>query len=134
MDTIKKYKQEIRKMFFISIKKDSSLWLYDRYTPMYFKTFDGFYLKIDMSVNTLILVGSIDKLAVETKISHYKWKFIPLDFKVFFYLKKLKKNLKKIENDRINMNTINFLKNSLSKIEESYIKEIRKEKLLHLKK
>jgi hypothetical protein len=132
MNTLKKYKKEVRNLFFISIDKDIEKWeeYSDYYSPRYNnnsrlrinKRNDPFeYLEIE--------INSYDK-----KICAFKWFFIPLDFKVYLYVKKLSRHFKNIKKDKQNANDINFLKSGIENIRKNFIKEVRNEKLKKIEK
>lgn len=133
MDKIKKYKNEIRKMFFISIKNDLHLWRESitmrNGRGVFIKTYEDYTLKINLKENTLTLSNYSEII-----ISHYKTWIIPLDFKVWLYTIKMKNHFKQVEKDIDNFKTIDFLKTGLTKIEKDYTKEIRKEKLIQINK
>ena len=60
--------------------------------------------------------------------------FVSVDYKVYRYVKILKRYFKKIETDKKNSNLIYSLKKGLENIQKEYIKEVRKEKLDQLNK
>ena len=124
MNTIEKYKKEIRTMFFMSVNKDIAKWSCDTnnfYSPEFNKT----KLNIDLSNDALYLYYN----GQHSKILGYKsWIFIT-DFKIWLYVRKLIKEFKNREQDKKDSIQLIFLKSSLSNLEKQYVKEIRKEKI-----
>jgi hypothetical protein len=132
MEDLKTYKQNIKKMFYISVKKDLDKWSanYSNYSINYTDK-NGYNSFLKITEDYLYLN--------DVKISHFKFIElspikIPINFKVWSYYKKIKKHFKNIENNKKNKNDIDILKRGLSTIEEKYLKEIRREKLIQLKK
>ena len=116
-------------MFFMSVKKDLNKWT-EYYSPTYKETF--FHLnnwKSDL-FNYLEL-RTVSK--GEEKISTYQFLFIPIDLKVWWYARKIKRHFKKMEIDKKVSKNIETLKSGLDDIECNFIKEIRKEKLEKIK-
>lgn len=115
-------------MFFISVKNDIEKWTgySDYYSPTYD---DNYYLVIDNDTHTLRISNNDNK----KNISKFRYGIFITDFKVWYYVLKLKKHFNQLEKDRKNINDINFLKSCVSSIEKKYVKEVRKEKLEKLK-
>jgi len=65
-------------------------------------------------------------------ISNYKWNFLILDFKVYYYILLLKYKLKQIEINKKNNIEITFLKNTITKLENVYISDLSKIKIKQL--
>jgi hypothetical protein len=65
-------------------------------------------------------------------ISNYKWNFLILDFKVYYYILLLKYKLKQIEINKKNNIEITFLKNAITKLENVYISDLSKIKIKQL--
>lgn len=133
MNTLKKYKKEIRRMFFISIEKDISSWwksgnMY--YSPVY----DNFQLEIENKC--LYLHKDRTNRAYILRYRKKIFRTIPiiLDFKVWWCIIKLDRYLKKEQIDKQNSREIEYLNEGLSKISQKYVKEIRKEKLNQINK
>lgn len=133
MSTLTQYKKEIRNMFFISVKKDLKEWQDDAWSSKsYFidnNEFYFFYIDTDSDFDrgqTLYLKNSYRN---KEKIVRYAWWFIILDFKVWWYVIKLKKHFKKIKNDKKDMIKIEYFKSGLNAFEKNFQKEVRKQKL-----
>lgn len=124
MKTIDKYKNEIRKMFIVSVKKDIDKWVGDKlnyYSPY----FDSFCFNVDLSKGTLYLYDGESYTGIVT----YERFFIPIDREVNRSVKKLKRYfIQKREDEKMAIK-IDILKKGLNKIQEKYVKEVRKEKL-----
>lgn len=132
MNSLDKNKNNIRSMFFVSVKNDIKSWSFsENYENMYSPLYSEYRLNIDLYNKSLYLYYNKSEYI---KILTYKIGFFPVDFKVYMYIKKLIKNLKKLEEDKKNENDINILKNGLEKIQEKYIKSVRKEKLDYIVK
>jgi len=124
MSTLQLYQEKIRQMFFVSIKNDLDTWTlegHDYFSPEY----GGIKLDLDIKKKCLYLHDGVNF----TYITRYQLWIIPIDFKVWKHLKILEKHFKKLQNDIVVEKEIEQLKNGLSKLEEKYIKEVRKEKL-----
>lgn len=131
MNTLKKYKKEVRKMFFISVKTDIERWSIEMYgysSPIYKNS----VLVIRTDYNELRLLEQ-NTYSYDV-ISKYKWWIIPTDFKVFWYISKLKRYVKKLDEDKKLEKEIAFYKDGLSNIRENFVKEVRKEKLEQIEK
>jgi hypothetical protein len=132
MNTLKRYRKEIRRMFFITVNKDIDKWREGNNQVYYSQDYNGVILKIDIreSSDDLILsqTGFSDKL-----ISKYRKHIFISDIKVWWYVRKLKKHFKQKEEDRKVSIDINTLKIGLDKLGKNFIKETRKEKLDRLK-
>jgi hypothetical protein len=128
--TLQMYQEKIRQMFFISIKNDLDKWTLqgnDYFSPEYGD------IKLDLDIKRKCLYLN-DNNTNFTCVTRYQLWIIPVDFKVWKHLKILKKHFKKLQNDIEVEKEIEQLKNGLSKLEEKYIKEVRKEKLGKIKK
>jgi hypothetical protein len=131
MKIVENYKTRIRDMFFVSIKNDLNLWSagnINYYGPLYNET--KFVIDINSTYCFLLLRNAQNDQKI---ISRYKWYFIPIDFKVWIYVKKLKKHFKEIKEIKIHEEEIIFLKTGLENIEKNFIKEVRKNKLKQIK-
>lgn len=126
MKKVDKYRNEIRRMFIVSVEKDIDKWSDSVSDNNYYSPyFDNFCFNVDLRYKTLYLYDGQSYTGIVT----YKVFFIPLDKEVNKCVKKLRKYFiqkqeyenMKVEND--------MLKNGLNKIQEKYIKEVRKDKL-----
>lgn len=125
MKTLKKYKQEIRKLFLLSVDKEKDKWFYAAvgfYSPTYQ---NNTKLMIDLDKNILSLYDG----NIYTPVLKYKWSFIPIDLKVWLYVNKLKKNIKRITENRKDAQQIEKLKFAFDSINKNFLKDIRKEKI-----
>ena len=128
METRKYLKKRLRELFFISVKNDIEKWT--GYSDYYSPTYDNnYYLVIDNDEHMLRISNNDNK----KKISKFRYGIFIIDFKVWYYVLKLKKHFKQKEEDLKNSRDINFFKNSIYVIEKTYVKEVRKEKLENLK-
>lgn len=131
MTTLDSYKKEIREMFFISVDKEIDKWsnkdAKDLYSPAYDK---DKCINLDMRKNKLFFVQNLYNNEQYTIfICRYKWWFIPLDFKVYKYYKKLKQYFIEKMKDEESKKDIMILNSGLEKIKEKHFIAIRKEKL-----
>lgn len=127
---ISKYKKKLRKIFFTSVNTDLSKWRIDcddfespEYNHLKFCT------DIYQSYSYLKIIINNEYIT----ICMYRF-LIPIDFKVWLYVRKIKKRFKNEEKYKKNLHTINQLKSALQNVEGVFIKEERKEKLNKLKK
>jgi len=131
-----KYKKNIREMFFTSVEKDLNLWTttnpyYGYCSPNY----NDFKLNIvfigsgsDVNDNKrLYLCNSTQR----EEILRYG---IFRDFKVFKYVRKIKKYFKQKEEEKNYTIENSFLSSGLEEIEKHYVKDIRKKKLEEINK
>ena len=132
MNTQKEYKNRLRNLFFSSIKNDLEKWL--KISNCNFKSPSYNKIRFDIKMSNL-MIDCLEKYNAEI-ICRYKLFFIPIDFKVWLCARKLKKHFKNIEKEYKNIeknkrdsNKIGNLKFGLEKLEEVFIKDIRKEKL-----
>ena len=124
MNDLKKYKNKIRLMFFVSINKNIDLWSIndnDINSPMY----GDVQLNIDKKKKCLYLYNGCQYI----KILKYEFLFIPIDLKVWIYVNRLKKSFNKRIKEKINLTKIEMLKQGVSNIEKNFLKEIRKNKI-----
>lgn len=128
MSTLSKYKRDARKMFFMSVKKDLDKWTGsgDFYSPEY----NSSSLRLDREPERGIL--SITNTGSNIYICTYRFLFIPIDIKVWWYARKINRKYKRKEREKKDQNEINQIKSSLNNIESSFLKEIRKKKLENL--
>jgi hypothetical protein len=125
-----KYKKRLRKFFFTSVNTDLSKWRIDgndfespKYNDLNFCTdIYPLYSYLKIIINNEYIT-----------ICMYRF-LIPIDFKVWLYVRKIKKRFKNEEKYNKNLHTINQLKSALQNVEGVFIKEERKEKLNKLKK
>lgn len=129
MTTINEYKKKIRNLFFLSVKHDMSKW-YNSGSNYYSPTYNDCLLNIDISKKFLYLY----KLPSYKVISKYQRGIIILDLKVWWYVMKLKRNFKRLEQNTKNSEETEFMRNGLSQLQENFVKEIRKEKLNQINK
>lgn len=127
MNPTTKYKKEIKKMFYISIDNDIDNWSAD-YNKEYFfsKYFDDYFFRINVNEGILYVVSN-SRTFVE--ISKFKFFWIPINLKMYYYILKLKYNFKKKEKYKKYEGQLTFLNTALSSLTNIYKKEIRKEKL-----
>jgi hypothetical protein len=94
MSTLSKYKRDARKMFFMSVKKDLNKWTGsgDFYSPEYNRS----TLRLDREPDRGIL--SIVNIGNTIHICTYRFLFIPIDIKVWWYARKI--NRKYIKDQR----------------------------------
>jgi hypothetical protein len=129
MNTQKEYKNKIRKLFFISVNKDINIWT-NGDKRLYSPTYNNFYMVIRTDYSQLKIYGNNDSC----KICKYRFLSMPIDIKVWWYVRKIKKHFKQVEIDKQHEEEIKFLKSGLTDIQEKFIKEIRKEKLTEINK
>ena len=138
--TKKQYLKRFRNIFFASVNTDINKWfqtnvhnypILDFFSPDY----NDVYFCIDRyTIGKSYLKIKNDKKKLIETICVYKFFIFPLDFKVYWYVRKLKKHFKNIEKEKINNELNKNLRESLESIEANFIKEIRKEKLKELEK
>lgn len=132
MNPTKKYKKEIIKMFYISVKKDIEQWTTgSNYENFFSQDLNGYYLNIDLNNNRLYINDNSSD--TYTEICRYRYFHIPIKLKMYFYVIKLIIHFKNIKEYKKYEAEANTLKIALSNIQETYKKEIRKEKLENLK-
>lgn len=128
MKTLDKYKNEIRRMFIVSVEKDIDKWTGSgsgNHGNYYSPYFDNFCFNVDLSKGTLYLYDGESYTVIVT----YKNFFIPIDREVNKSVKKLIRYfIQKKEDEKMSIE-IELLKKGLNKIQEKYVKEVRKEKL-----
>jgi len=141
MDTITKYKKEIREMFFISVNSNIDKWTLSKredyiYSPIFFESDDlddntmlCSKFQLDLKDNELLIITNNNSVV----ISIYKKKRFIRDLKVNYYVSKLKKHFIQIKKDNLVKSEIESLKTSLSRLERSHVKYIRSKKLKRLK-
>lgn len=136
MNTLKKYKKSARNLFFESVDKDLEKWTNsgntnDHHSPYYNNT----CFIIDRREFFSYLKLSVRGQSIEYSqiICIFKWLIFPLDFKVWYYTKKLKRHFKKLEKDKQDATQITEFKNGLEDVGKNFIKEIRREKLEKIK-
>lgn len=137
----KEYRKKIRNLFFISIKNDLEKWQplnnVDFESPVYnnvqFRTdiykWKYSYLNTVCLDPKVILTNGSSKITEQEIISRYKFAIIPLDIKIWWYIRKIKNHFKKLANDNKLENETQTLKFILENVESVFIKEVRKQKL-----
>lgn len=135
MKNLKEYKQKIKNLFFLSIRCDLENWKFSSYSKEYYsKNHNGYYFHFD---NKSLYIyresnGESNGESINMLISNYKWNFLILDFKVYYYILLLKYKLKQIETNKKNNIEITFLKNAITKLENVYISDLSKIKIKQL--
>lgn len=123
MRTVKKYKKEAMKFFYLSVKTDLDKWstdhndLYDYLycSPKYSDTLFKIYK------NTKLVV-TIERKGTYTLSRWYNLKYI-------FYFLKVQKHFNRIQQDKKDQVDINLLKVVVDNVSPHFLKQIRKEKL-----
>jgi hypothetical protein len=128
MKTLKNYQNNIREMFFVSVEKDLDLWTTEGSGQFFSPAFNYYKLNIDRNYGALFLYNSKSERQYEF-ITRYQTLWIPVDFKVYKYVRKIKKHFKEAKEYKKNAEKIEFFKNGISEMEKKYVKEVRKEKL-----
>jgi len=128
MNTLQIYKNKIINIFFLSVDKDLNLWTQSG-SNFFSPDYKGSILNIDLIHNSLYLYKDSNYI----KIIKYK-SFLYMDFKICRYIRKLKKYLKNSEINKKNSEDIKFFKTEISKMEEHFVAETRKEKLDYISK
>ena len=131
MNTLKKYKNQLKKNFFVSVKKDIDKWTSSR-TDYWSPSYNGTYFRIDKNDFCDYLNIYTDDNQGNTNnefICIYRWLIFPVNIKVWYYVKKLSYHFKKLEKDNKVSKNIEVLKIGLENVEKEFIKELRKEKL-----
>lgn len=140
MSTLTQCKKEIRNMFFISVKNDLKTWKgsYPSYNSKdYSNDTNHSYFYVDSDITDTYTGGTVFLYynnERKQKISRYAFWIVPLDFKVWWYVRKIKKHFKKIENDEKDISKIKIFKNGLNVFEKNFTKEVRKQKLDQINK
>lgn len=119
MRTVKKYKKEAMKFFYLSVKTDLDKWStnYDdsycspKYSDTCFRIFK----------NTKLMV-MIERKGNYTLSRWYNLKYM-------FYFLKIRKHFNKIQQDKKDQVDINLLKVVVDNVSPHFLKQIRKEKL-----
>lgn len=127
MNTLNKYKQEVLNIFFISIDKDIDKWTYNGSNFL-----SPEYNNIQLSVNLKKKKIYTYQYDINTYI-HIANYGIFSNFRLYLTVRKLKKNFKKMREDEEFIREIEQIKTIVCKLEESFVKEIRKEKLTKIK-
>jgi hypothetical protein len=130
MTTLNEYKRKIRNLFFISVKHDINKWYKSGMNDYYSPTYADCMLNIDISKKILYLHKSSNYKVV----SKYQKGFLILDIKVWWYILRLKRHFKRVEQNTKVSEEITFMRNGLSQLEENFVKEVRKEKLEKINK
>ena len=132
---IRKYKNDVRDIFFISVDKDIDNWLEND-----IRDDAGCYRKCYYNKNSKLAIEiNIDKLFIinddRSRLFILEYTYGPFitDFKVFMYVRKIKKYFKFREKNQKNETEINRIKDYMSKMENIYLKDIRKKKLNKIK-
>lgn len=130
MNTLSEYKKNFKKLFYISVKRDLDDWTgcEDFWSPEY----KGSILRLNREPEKAKLTLENNSNDTNITICVYRWLFIPVNIKVWWYARKLLKNYKKKEKNKKHENEIEKLKINLNNIESSFLKEIRKKKLENL--
>jgi len=144
MTTLSKYKKEIKNMFFLSIEKELSEW--ESSHPSYHSKFYGdnkdyYYFIVEDGLEdfedskTIFLKTSASyPNKNKEKICRYSFWIFPIEFKVWWYVRKLKKHFRKVENDKKDMDKIEVFKKGLNVLNVSFQREVRKQKLDQINK
>jgi hypothetical protein len=138
MSTLKDYKKEIKKLFFMSVRKDIKMWIGgiskndDFRSPLYKKDEKVCYFLISRrnrskTNNLSFYGGSMREEICKTNFFHF-------NFKIWWYARKLKLHFIKENKDKKDSNLIEYFKSGVEIVESNFIKEIRKEKLEKIKK
>lgn len=135
MENLRNYRKKLIKLFIISINKDMKNWKKkweDVYTSI---SYNKVVFMINIKKKCLYFV---DENSSNTSIllSRFAFHKIPLNFKIWYYYMKLKHNFdaidkenkKKRNNQVYNEKVIDF-KKAFNNAQESFKKELRKEKL-----
>jgi len=133
MDTLKKYKKQIREMFFISVDNDDKFW---KQGTIYLDNTGCSNSILNNNCNLGIIL-SHSKLVIydksgdtKTIISTFKNDMsLPSDFKVWWYVRKLKKKIVKQKEDLKSKSEIDNIDECLKKMQTLYPNAIRKQKL-----
>ena len=146
MSTLSQYKQEIRNIFFASVKNDLNLWTRTSnyyYSPPYY-TEDklshscfraGSDISDPFSGQSVELHNSENgRRSTSEKIATFAFLIFPIDFKIWLCVRKIKKHFKKVDEDEEASSKIDFFKNGLDIMEKNFKKEIRKNKLEQISK
>lgn len=124
-NNIEYYQDQIIEMFYMSIDNNIEKWTQNRNNEddFYSEYFGKHQLNIDMGRKKLFLrtVGQ----SYFTYICAYKFWFIPINFKMNRYVKKLKRYFETKDD-------VTIMKDCLKIMGETYVKEVRKEKLCKL--
>lgn len=130
MNPTVKYKKGLIKMFYISVRKDIENWTSSSDLKNFFSPYlNGYSFNIDINNNKLYIHYN----DVYTEICRFAYFRVPFNLKMYFFILKLIFHFKNIEKYKKYENETNTLKCALTNIQETYKKEIRKEKLENLK-
>jgi len=130
MNKLKQKRNEIKKLFFVSIKNDLKCWRMesnDFYSPVY----NNIELNLDTFKGILYLHDFNGNFQF---IKRYKFIFIPINFKIYFYAIMIKKHFKQIENNKKHQKTIEILESGILSIQDKLKIQLRKEKLKEINK
>ena len=132
-------------MFLSSVKTDLETWTAsngDFYTSKKYSIGTGTdtgrnysYFYVDNCVDLIdgggyiMLFNDINGVSRSEKIVKYAILGVPINFKIWLSVRKLKKHFKLIEDDKKVSSEIDFLKNGLNIFGENFKKEVRKNKL-----
>lgn len=131
MNTLDKYKQEVLNIFIISIDKDIDKWILNDenfLSPKY----SDIQLNVDLKKKKIYTYQYDSSTYTETYI-HIANYGIFSNFRLYLTVRKLRRNFKKMMEDAKFIHEIEQIKTIVCKLEESFVKEIRKEKLTKIK-
>ena len=130
MSTLVKYKEEIKKLFFISVDKNIERWIGEIGGDYYSPDYNGTHFKIDKySFCDYLKMINTNQGNESEVICTYRWFIFPINIKVWWYVKKLNRHFKKTRKEQKFAKNIEIIKIGLENIEKEFIKEVRKEKL-----
>ena len=143
MKDLKKYKKDMREMFFLSVKRNIDAWNVahsDIYGPIYdveiFDSPEKQKMQFMINIRSFELYVKFSRTN-DIYISKYKRKTIGLyfifDYKVYKYVKKIIKYYKNYEKNKKIEEELFYIKNGLNIIGTEYKSDIRKMKLDSLK-
>jgi len=142
MDKLKSHREQLKKLFFASIDRDLDKWTENIFVTKLDESYSS--KNYDNSVSFLIVEPhqkhvygkiylKIDNVDIYEFLCVYKILFIPLDFKVCKYVKKLKKHFRQKKIDKKNEEHIYYLEKGIKTLESDFLQEFRKQKLENLK-
>lgn len=130
--SLKKYKSYILELFYNSIDRDFDKWREREYINSYNEyespTYDSLQFDIRRNaISSRLILNNLSTIN-ETTIVVYRYLIFPTNFKVYRYVRKIRKkfNKKSVENK------IKHLKIGLTKLQSNFVKEVRKSKLKKL--
>jgi hypothetical protein len=132
VNTLDKYKQEVLNIFLISIDKDIDKWKLSDKSNLLSPKYSDIHLYVDLE-NKKIYTYQCDLNTYSEIFTHIANFGFFSNFRLYLTVRRLKKNFKKMKEDAKFMHEIEQIKNIVCKLEESFVKEIRKEKLTKIK-